>query len=85
MQAGDNCSQCEEACEKARPEGCSHKCPLLKCHPGDCPPCSQMIRMRCHCQNMVQHIDCSRLTNSDEKTKNTLRSCGGQCPKKVNK
>jgi hypothetical protein len=44
-----------------------------------------MIRMRCHCQNMVQHIDCSRLTNSDEKTKNTLRSCGGQCPKKVTK
>ncbi|XP_052077440.1 NF-X1-type zinc finger protein NFXL1-like isoform X1 [Mytilus californianus] len=81
--AGDNCSPCDEGCDKPRPEGCTHKCPLLKCHPGDCSPCTQMIRMRCHCQIMVQHLDCNKLTNSDEHTKNTLRSCGGQCPKKL--
>lgn len=81
--AGDNCSQCEEPCNKPRPGGCTHTCPLLKCHPGDCPQCSQMIRMRCHCQIVVLHIDCSKLTLCDEKTKNTLRSCGGQCPKKL--
>lgn len=82
-QAGENCMQCEQGCDKPHPEGCTHKCPLLKCHPGDCPPCRQMIRMRCHCQVMVQHIDCDKLTNADEETKISLRSCGSQCPKKL--
>uniref|UniRef100_A0A3B3I263 NF-X1-type domain-containing protein n=1 Tax=Oryzias latipes TaxID=8090 RepID=A0A3B3I263_ORYLA len=41
------CEGCEEGCSRPRPPGCPHSCPR-PCHPGDCPPCNQMIRQRCH-------------------------------------
>ena len=35
VQAGENCQQCEEGCERPRPPGCIHPC-LLPCHAGMC-------------------------------------------------
>ncbi|XP_076446589.1 NF-X1-type zinc finger protein NFXL1-like [Babylonia areolata] len=80
MQAGENCQACESACEKARPEGCSHSC-LQACHPGACPPCSAMVRMRCHCNAVVKHIPCHEWQAASTDRRNSLKSCGGPCPK----
>uniref|UniRef100_A0A671W7Z7 Nuclear transcription factor, X-box binding-like 1 n=1 Tax=Sparus aurata TaxID=8175 RepID=A0A671W7Z7_SPAAU len=55
---GNKCEVCEEACSKPRPPGCPHTCPR-PCHPGDCPPCSQMIRQRCHCKISLLYIECT--------------------------
>lgn len=50
-QAGPECLHCEEGCSKSRPMGCPHPC-VLPCHPGECPPCVQMLRrQKCHCQD----------------------------------
>ncbi len=81
-QAGTNCTVCEESCSKPRPDGCSHPC-LMPCHPGECPPCRQMIRMRCHCQLIVQHVECFKWTDASDREKTRLRSCPSRCPKTV--
>lgn len=78
--SGSNCEQCEEGCLKPRPDGCNHKC-LLPCHPNDCPDCTQMVRMRCHCQMVVQHVRCHIWSNSDIKERIKWQSCPGKCPK----
>uniref|UniRef100_A0A8C5S8H4 NF-X1-type domain-containing protein n=1 Tax=Laticauda laticaudata TaxID=8630 RepID=A0A8C5S8H4_LATLA len=81
-QAGPECSQCEEGCSKPRPAGCSHACPL-PCHPGECPPCAQMIRIKCHCKLTSLYIECIKITNADAEEKEELCSCKNQCPKEL--
>ncbi|XP_064636261.1 NF-X1-type zinc finger protein NFXL1-like [Lineus longissimus] len=80
MTSGKNCALCEEPCSKPRAPGCGHGC-LLPCHPEDCPSCCQMIRMRCHCQIVVRHIECYKWIESDESMRDDLKACGGPCPK----
>ncbi|CAI5783838.1 NF-X1-type zinc finger protein NFXL1 [Podarcis lilfordi] len=80
--ASQECSQCEEECSKPRPPGCPHSCPL-PCHPGDCPPCAQMIRMKCHCKLTSLYIECIKITCADLKEKDELSSCKNQCPKEL--
>lgn len=82
LQAGDNCEQCELGCTKPRPEGCVHTC-LKRCHPGDCLPCSQMLRVQCHCGLNQLYVCCSEWTSSSEDKKQSQQSCGNQCPKTV--
>lgn len=43
--SGLECETCENPCSLPRPDGCSHEC-LLPCHPGNCPPCKQMMKTR---------------------------------------
>lgn len=52
---------CGENCGKPLKSACSHRCMLL-CHPGPCPPCSQMITTTCECKKSVnpQTIRCSQ-------------------------
>ncbi|XP_071370685.1 NF-X1-type zinc finger protein NFXL1, partial [Centroberyx affinis] len=76
------CEVCEEGCVKPRPPGCPHPCPL-PCHRGDCPPCGQMIRQRCHCKISMLYVECRKLTSADEQTKTELSSCNNQCPKEL--
>jgi len=78
--AGGTCEVCEDGCGRSRPDGCSHPC-LLTCHPGDCPSCMQMIRMRCHCQLIVQHVECHRWTDASDREKIKLKACPQRCPK----
>lgn len=80
--SGIECVQCEEMCSKQRPTGCQHSCPLA-CHPGDCPPCKQRLRMRCHCNSQVIYIDCYKFTGATDEEKERLKSCGKSCAKKV--
>uniref|UniRef100_A0A8B9TDX6 Nuclear transcription factor, X-box binding like 1 n=1 Tax=Anas platyrhynchos TaxID=8839 RepID=A0A8B9TDX6_ANAPL len=80
--AGPECLQCEEECTKPRPPGCSHRC-VLPCHPGDCPSCLQMLKIKCHCKLSVLYIECLKLTSADLKEKDLLTSCKNQCPKEL--
>ncbi|KAJ4431885.1 hypothetical protein ANN_20491 [Periplaneta americana] len=80
VKAGKNCEQCESGCTKPRPVGCTHTC-LKPCHPGDCLPCSQMLRVHCHCNLNQLYVRCSEWTSPDAEKKLTLQSCGNQCPK----
>ncbi|XP_048365599.1 NF-X1-type zinc finger protein NFXL1 [Sphaerodactylus townsendi] len=82
QKAGQECSQCEEECSKPRPPGCPHSCPL-PCHPGECPTCAQMIRMKCHCKLTSLYIECIKITSADLKEKDVLSSCKNQCPKEL--
>uniref|UniRef100_A0A3Q2V406 Nuclear transcription factor, X-box binding-like 1 n=1 Tax=Haplochromis burtoni TaxID=8153 RepID=A0A3Q2V406_HAPBU len=59
-----NCEVCEEGCSKPRPSGCPHSCPR-PCHPGACPPCSQMIRQRCHCKISLLYVECTSVQTHD--------------------
>ncbi|XP_027866316.1 NF-X1-type zinc finger protein NFXL1 isoform X2 [Xiphophorus couchianus] len=79
---GNQCEVCEEGCAKPRPPGCPHPCPR-PCHPGDCPPCSQMLRQRCHCRISTLYLECRKLTAADEPTRIQLGSCSNQCPKEL--
>lgn len=57
FQAGPECFHCEEGCSKSRPAGCPHPC-VLPCHPGKCPPCVQMLRIKCHCKITSLYVEC---------------------------
>ncbi|KAK1803743.1 hypothetical protein P4O66_020762, partial [Electrophorus voltai] len=81
-EAGKECEQCEESCSKPRPAGCPHTC-ALPCHRGNCPPCTQMIRQRCHCKITTLYIECLKLTSADDEGKKWLISCKNQCPKQL--
>uniref|UniRef100_A0A6J0TA16 NF-X1-type zinc finger protein NFXL1 isoform X1 n=1 Tax=Pogona vitticeps TaxID=103695 RepID=A0A6J0TA16_9SAUR len=82
QKAGPECLQCEEECSKPRPPGCPHSCPL-PCHPGECSPCTQMVRMKCHCRLTSLYIECIKITCADLKEKDELSSCQNQCPKEL--
>ncbi|KAG8231256.1 hypothetical protein J437_LFUL011110 [Ladona fulva] len=93
--AGKNCEPCNNPCLKPRPNGCSHACPLGKCHPGDCPSCKQNMKQKCHCGlSPAMFIECRKWVaaleedskaekgNSKEQSCiEKLLSCGNQCPK----
>ncbi|CAF1463018.1 unnamed protein product [Adineta steineri] len=80
--AGAECIQCEEMCTKERPLGCQHSCPLA-CHPNNCPPCKQRLRMRCHCNTEVIYSNCQTFTTATETEKEKIKSCGKPCTKKL--
>lgn len=76
-QAGENCQQCEEGCERPRPPGCTHPC-HLPCHAGDCPPCNTLMKMKCYC-GTTKMINCRDWISADEAKKIELLSCSSQC------
>lgn len=78
LEAGINCEHCENSCSKPRPDGCTHYCPK-PCHPGNCSPCKQMLRIKCHCGLTQPYISCNEWLNMDKREE--LQSCGNQCPK----
>ncbi|XP_022903190.1 NF-X1-type zinc finger protein NFXL1 [Onthophagus taurus] len=77
INAGEDCENCYNPCTKTRPEGCSHTCPK-PCHPGNCPPCNQMFRVKCHCGLNQPYVACKEWIIEENKEK--LQSCGDQCP-----
>lgn len=81
QKAGANCQKCDNSCAKPRPDGCQHNCPK-PCHPGSCPPCKQMLRIRCHCGLNQPYVRCSDWTTSENREE--MQCCGNQCPKNVN-
>uniref|UniRef100_A0A4W3I8K5 Nuclear transcription factor, X-box binding like 1 n=1 Tax=Callorhinchus milii TaxID=7868 RepID=A0A4W3I8K5_CALMI len=80
--AGQECWTCEERCKKPRAAGCIHPC-TLPCHSGVCPPCTQMIRIKCHCKIANLYVECMKFATADAETKTMLNSCKNQCPKQL--
>jgi len=80
LDAGSNCRKCEAECTKPRPEGCTHPCPR-PCHPGECDPCKQMVRLRCHCGLTQLYVKCGEWTQAEDQAKESMSNCGDQCPK----
>lgn len=72
------CGECREACNKPRPLGCDHQCPL-GCHEGPCPDCSLVATVSCHCGVEEIFLTCSTQRDLSE----AERSCKNQCPKKL--
>ncbi|KAG1690698.1 NF-X1-type zinc finger protein NFXL1 [Nymphon striatum] len=79
--AGDNCVDCNEECNKPRLSGCNHKC-LKPCHPYECPPCKQMVKIKCHCSLSQLYILCQKYLGDkgNPQTKEQMLSCKNQCP-----
>ncbi|KAM7290375.1 NF-X1-type zinc finger protein NFXL1 [Ixodes scapularis] len=80
VQAGRNCSVCDEGCKKRRPAGCVHPC-TRPCHPGDCAPCTQYIKMKCHCGLNPVFVSCHQW--SCEEQRDMLQSCKNRCCKQL--
>lgn len=81
-QAGNNCSVCEEGCQKLRPPGCSHPC-NKPCHPGDCSPCTQYVKMKCHCGLNPVYVPCHQWTVESRDKQDELQSCKNRCCKQL--
>nr|CAD7442488.1 unnamed protein product [Timema bartmani] len=78
--SGNECEQCESGCTKPRPKGCSHPC-TRPCHPDSCPPCSQMVRLPCHCALNQKYVRCGEWVLADQGQRVDMQSCGNQCPR----
>ncbi|CAH1115827.1 unnamed protein product [Psylliodes chrysocephalus] len=78
IKSGSNCEKCESSCTKDPPEGCTHPCPKA-CHPGPCPSCKVMIRIKCYCGLNQLYVACVDWLNEERKAE--LQTCGNQCPK----
>uniref|UniRef100_A0A6M2EAB8 NF-X1-type domain-containing protein n=1 Tax=Amblyomma tuberculatum TaxID=48802 RepID=A0A6M2EAB8_9ACAR len=81
-QAGYNCSSCEEGCKKPRPHGCNHPC-NKPCHQGDCSPCTQYVKMKCHCGLNPVYVACHEWTVNSKGKKDELQSCKNRCCKQL--
>ncbi|KAI4470848.1 nuclear transcription factor x-box binding 1 nfx1 [Holotrichia oblita] len=77
VRAGDNCEICTNPCTNLSVDGCIHQC-TKACHPDDCPPCTQIIRIKCHCGLNQPYVACKNWTSAENKEE--LQSCGNQCP-----
>ncbi|WAQ98797.1 NFXL1-like protein [Mya arenaria] len=62
---------------------CSRMCHVVEGsqEPDACPPCTQMFRMRCHCQASIRHVECYKWVASSDSKKEEMKTCGGPCPK----
>lgn len=82
VRAGKNCSSCEESCQRVRPAGCHHPC-TKSCHPEECAPCSQYIKMKCHCGLNPVFVPCHQWTCGSEGDRTALQSCKNRCCKQL--
>lgn len=73
------CKPCDKECLVVRPEKCTHKCAKRSCHPGPCPPCEILERVRCHCGITELYIRCRELSSATEE----MFCCNQQCPKNL--
>ncbi|GAB4819935.1 hypothetical protein N2152v2_006981 [Parachlorella kessleri] len=48
------CEACTAPCTQQR---CEHPC-QLGCHPGDCPPCRELVTRACHCGKTSLRFEC---------------------------
>ncbi|XP_047125843.1 NF-X1-type zinc finger protein NFXL1 isoform X1 [Hydra vulgaris] len=78
--AGKNCIACKELCTK--PRNCKHSCKLT-CHPGECPPCDEYLKMDCHCRLLKVYVKCQEYIFANENQKEEILSCKSRCFKVI--
>ena len=81
LSAGTNCKKCDLECSKPRPKGCIHPCSIMMCHPGDCPECVVIVKMKCHCGLANIFAKCGEYLASSKDELEVLLCCKDQCPK----
>ncbi|VVC89649.1 unnamed protein product [Leptidea sinapis] len=74
-----SCRPCNRECSVPRPDNCLHKCPKKGCHPGTCPPCEILERIKCFCGVTDLYIHCNELSVAVD----DQLSCKQQCPKNL--
>jgi hypothetical protein len=76
------CEECALPCELPRPSGCDHPCASGGCHEGNCEPCSERRRERCHCGSRDVTRGCSQFSEAPEGSAARaakLLNCGNIC------
>lgn len=78
------CRQCDRQCDRLRPAGCSHSCPL-KCHPGSCPRCEAPVRAACLCGKTTLQLPCHEAAQAAaaKATAGGPLSCGKPCHRQL--
>ncbi len=77
------CRQCDRQCDRPRPAGCSHPCPL-KCHPGSCPRCEAPVRAACLCGKTTLQLPCHEAAQAAAaKAAGGPLSCGKPCHRQL--
>ncbi|KAJ7548966.1 hypothetical protein O6H91_07G035000 [Diphasiastrum complanatum] len=66
---------CGERCGRSLQGDCGHTCTLL-CHPGPCPPCPQLLQLKCFCGAKSEMRRCGRGNFSCDKLCNKQLGCG---------
>jgi len=76
---GEDLPFCTYQCAKILP--CGHQC-LSKCHPGECPPCTQLVlKKQCKCgKESYAHVTCSKTEITCGKKCDKELVCGHKCP-----
>eukprot|EP00826_Nyctotherus_ovalis_P059021 TRINITY_DN8171_c0_g3_i1.p1 TRINITY_DN8171_c0_g3~~TRINITY_DN8171_c0_g3_i1.p1 ORF type:complete len:560 (+),score=91.19 TRINITY_DN8171_c0_g3_i1:64-1743(+) len=68
---GESLPYCSRPCSKLLP--CGHKC-ASNCHPGECPPCIELVEKKCRCgKELIKNVQCFK----------TNLSCGNKCNKEL--
>lgn len=74
---GDGLPYCSYPCEKILP--CGHKCGS-NCHPGECPPCLELVITKCRCgKDSIGNIQCFKKNLSCGKKCHKELACGHLC------
>lgn len=81
---------CGDVCGKPLKHHCGHRC-LLLCHPGPCPSCPKLVKVRCFCGSNEDVRRCGLKEFSCNKQCSRLLDCGvhecveichgGDCPR----
>ncbi|KAK2388048.1 NF-X1-type zinc finger protein NFXL1 [Trifolium repens] len=66
---------CGEVCGRSLKNNCGHHC-LLLCHPGPCPSCPQLVKVRCFCGSHQDVRRCGFKEFSCEAPCSKLLDCG---------
>lgn len=75
---GEGLPYCSYPCNKDLP--CGHKCGS-NCHPGECPPCLELVIAKCRCgKDSIGNIQCFRKNLSCGKKCSKELPCGHLCP-----
>lgn len=77
------CGQCRHSCSQPRPTGCVHKCSKGLCHAGSCPPCSEKLKISCHCGKNSTSYPCSDWTSLSPNQQHSQRACPARCTRRM--
>ena len=77
------CQLCTVACDNARPDGCTHPCPVGNHHRGACDPCPQRVHRDCFCGATRLRLACADVNGASPAAVEALLSCGSVCHRRM--
>ena len=64
---------CGNVCKRKKNDNCEHQTCVYECHPGQCPPCEEVVSKPCYCGDASTNVTCQA------KNLNPSYSCGKPC------